>query len=506
MINGPPRLNTIARPAPADKGFMPHSSSYLRFRKMLWLSGGGLLLFMLTLCAGNLFLPRHRALTLPMLGHDFLAFYTAGRFVHEDRPAQMYDLDAVRQLQKRVIEEAGLETGGGFGPFWNPPFYALALAPLGRLPFAQALRLWWAAGLVALLLASVLLCRMFPAGAGWRTRGLVPLLLVLSMPAQQAFTHGQNTFFSLLILVVAVVLWRTAAAGRMRTFASRMAAVGAGMAAGLLAYKPQVGAVVWVAMILCLGWRALLGLAITGALLLGATELFTPGMTAVWLKRLPENLAFMQQQRPYYWERHVTLKAFWRLLIQQHQTGADLPLVRLLWGLSVLGIASALLSTAVRAVRQQRAVWAAEVCVPPGRSSAAWVEHDRLISAAVVASPLLVPFYFDYDLLLAAVAPVLLAVERTCTPADQQPPRHQRWLPRMWVVFYAWLLVGPGLVAHLGVNVTTGLLGCLAVMHITAAGRPFGPDMHREKTHETEPVAMDRRGAPDNRGSDRAVP
>lgn len=484
---------------------MSLSGPHNRFRKALWLAAAALGLFVLTLAAGNFFLPRERAVSLRMLGHDFLAFYTAACFVHEGRPAQMYDLDAVRRFQRQTAAAADLEMGDGFGPFWNPPFYALALAPLGKLPYRQALYVWWAASLAALALATVFLCRMFPPGAGWRTWGLVPLLLALSLPAQQAFTHGQNTFFSLLILSAAVALWRSAVAGRLRTPRSRAAAVAAGMVAALLAYKPQVGAVVCIVMIICLGWRALAGMVIVGAGLLAATELAAPGLIGVWLARMPDNLAAMQEQRAYYWERHVTLKAFWRLLIQGHAAGADLPLVRTPWGLCTLGFASALFATAVRVVRQQRAVWPALAAggrAPPRRAQGA---HDRLISAAVVCGPLLAPFYFDYDLLLTAVAAVLFAAEHTCPAAAPQPPAaRQRLLASTWVVFYAWQLAGPGLVARLGMNITTLLLGALAAMHIGAAGRPFGPAFVTETKNEIELLAMDRRGAAD-RGPGGAV-
>jgi len=45
-------------------------------------------------------------------------------------------------------------------------------------------------------------------GGDFATWGLVPLLIVTSMPFVQAISHGQNTFSSLLLLSLVVTAWR----------------------------------------------------------------------------------------------------------------------------------------------------------------------------------------------------------------------------------------------------------------------------------------------------------
>jgi len=50
-------------------------------RKRLWQAAGLLVLLVATLVVGNLFVDDQRAVTSRLLGHDFLAFYTAGSFV-----------------------------------------------------------------------------------------------------------------------------------------------------------------------------------------------------------------------------------------------------------------------------------------------------------------------------------------------------------------------------------------------------------------------------------------
>src|SRR5258705_5582987 len=54
-----------------------------RLRKGLWLGGAALVVFLLTLIVGNFALPREKRLTSAMVGHDFLAFYTAGQVLSQ---------------------------------------------------------------------------------------------------------------------------------------------------------------------------------------------------------------------------------------------------------------------------------------------------------------------------------------------------------------------------------------------------------------------------------------
>jgi alpha-1,2-mannosyltransferase len=110
--------------------------------KRLWLGSGALATLLLTMIVGNHFLASDKSVTREMLGHDFLAFYTAGSFVRQGRAHDLYNLEAVRVFEQSTAHAAGLEVGKSFGPWWNPPFYALIFEPLAALPYAQALDLW----------------------------------------------------------------------------------------------------------------------------------------------------------------------------------------------------------------------------------------------------------------------------------------------------------------------------------------------------------------------------
>ena len=63
---------------------------------------------LLTIVVGNRFIPQDKAVTRQMLGHDFLAFYTAGSFVREGRYHDLYKLDAVKDFEQSTAHAAGL--------------------------------------------------------------------------------------------------------------------------------------------------------------------------------------------------------------------------------------------------------------------------------------------------------------------------------------------------------------------------------------------------------------
>jgi hypothetical protein len=76
--------------------------------------------------------------------------------------------------------------------------------------------------------------------------------------------------------------------------------------------------------------------------------------------------------------------------------------------------------------------------------------RDRLIAATFLATPLLMPFYFDYDLLLLAAAAALVT----------RPTRPQLGL---WAALYAWLFVNPYVAGAIRFNLTVPLLWCVAI-------------------------------------------
>ncbi|HEX8341076.1 MAG TPA: glycosyltransferase family 87 protein [Tepidisphaeraceae bacterium] len=457
-------------------------------RKRLWQAAVLLTIVTLVFAGANLFLPKDKSLNRHMLGHDFIAFYTAGTFVRQGRAGDLYDLPQIADHQTEIVAAAGLDTRiefdrQRFGPYWNPPFYAWLFVPLSLLPFNQALAAWMLLNLAALGGATWMLMRMLaPRGADldtsgravdWKTIGLVPLLIFLSMPFVQAMSHGQNTPISLCILCGVVTFWR-----------NKRAVLAGGLCA-LLAYKPQLAAVVAGVLVLSLGWRALTGLCFAGSGIVLVTQLTMPGAIVDYLHRLPANVRWMQVEHAYMWERHATLKGFWRLLVQGREAG-DLSATSLaVIGGSMTIVAALLLRAVVRQWRcPQEDAWSQV-------TARAW--RDRLIAATVCAAPLLMPFYFDYDLLLLAIPAVLMAAEEIHRPVGTQRAASTRWLGRAWIAMYVCMILNPGLAAGTRVNLNVLGLAIVAVL-MTLRATPRRAPMAAE-TPVAIAVTVSRRAA-----------
>jgi hypothetical protein len=221
----------------------------------------------------------------------------------------------------------------------------------------------------------------------------------------------------------------------------------AGLIGGLLFYKPQLAAIVTAVMVLDMGLAPLLGLAITGSTLLAITVFTMPGALAAFLHQLPANLRFMQIEHPYVWERHATLKAFWRLLLQGRGAAEPLPIVTALYAVGG-GILALMLLRKLRSG-----------------------QRDRLIIATIVTMPLLMPFYFDYDLMLLAIPAVLFAAGRLRASNGDA----DCWTLRLWITLYLWMLINPGLAASTHINLTVPLLTTLAILLLTVdrSAKPF---------------------------------
>lgn len=406
-----------------------------------------------------------------MLGHDFLVFYVAGDFARQGHFDRLYDLGAMKQAEQAVAQQNGLELGDSFGPWWYPPFYAWIFAPLSTLPYGQALAVWTGINLACALGATVLLVLMLPQvvarpprsrlpvqrplpvvfSRDWRNWALVPLLLCLSMPFVQALGHGQNTCTSLLLLTLTVTAWR------------KQMPLAAGLACGLMFYKPQLAATVAVMLILSLGVRAFIGLGLTGSTLLLICTRTMPGALEDYLYRLPGILQAMQVDRSYLWDRHATLVSLWRMLFQGYAAGPVSLKVLLLTVSSSVLIGLGLLGAWWRTRKIGRdSAWMDQANLP-----AAY--QDRLILATITAMPLLSPFYFDYDLLLLAVGAVVLASQTLAMPAGVRPDRLHRLLIGLWIALYAWLMVNPPLTRDSGVNVTVVLLATACAVSIVRA-------------------------------------
>ena len=403
-------------------------------------------LFLTTLIVGNSFLKPDQSVHWNMLGYDFRTWYIAGTLAREGRSAEFYDLKSIERFDRQLARDHGLDLDQGIGPIFNPPFFAWIFSPLAGWPYPMALKIWYAISVGCLMLSVLFLGRILAGKSGdcrvrfsGRNRSdihglvagkipsakpnpkqnilpygaLVCLLLATSMPAVQALVHAQNTFLSLLMLTGVVMCWRS---GR---------PLFAGLLAGLLFYKPQLGAVVAIALVATIGWRAALGLAITGLSLLLINLVTLPGSLTDFFVKMPANLRWLQEEHIYAWQRHATFQGFWRTLLQWGQAGPATGAVRFLTFVSMLIVAMGLVRLIRLFHRQPRTngVLRSDVI-------------DPFIAATLTAMPLLMPFYFDYDLLLLSIAAILTAGDFL---RHGRQPNHfaDRWLPTAWFIFYS---------------------------------------------------------------------
>jgi hypothetical protein len=166
----------------------------------------------LTAAAAAAWLP---VLGVPLRGWlDFSAFFAAGQLAFT--PA-VTDLVAVTRLQ--------VEQGLPITPFVYPAGLALLYAPLTALPYGLAALLHAALMLALLVLAADMGARLVGLPRRWAVLGTLAWA-----PAAAGVLSGQNTSLALLLVVIAAWALVRGHEGR------------AGLAVGLLAYKPQLAA------------------------------------------------------------------------------------------------------------------------------------------------------------------------------------------------------------------------------------------------------------------------
>jgi hypothetical protein len=192
--------------------------------------------------------------------------------------------------------------------------------------------------------------------------------------------------------------------------------------------------------------------------------------------KLPLNVHFMQIENPYNWERHATLKAFWRMLLQGHTTGEEQHLVTLL----------TMLYTAMAGIGLLSAIWQSRKPIVDNvwTNETAAIRLDRLIAATITATPLVMPFYFDYDLLLLAVPAVLFAGEMLAMNPGRTATISDRWLVRSWMLLFTVLLINGPLSHFIGIGLIAPPLALVTGFSIMRARRKSSPDPSPQRCAE----------------------
>lgn len=154
--------------------------------------------------------------SIPRLG-DLPGFYALGRIVLEGQGQRLYDFDLQREIQNSFWPSLS----GSFFPTMYPPVVAAVMAPLSMVPTTLIHAL-------LSLFSFVTLCAL----VRWQSRDCSAerlSLLLLSLPTFISIVGPQTTIISLLCITYC------------RHFLLVGRNVAAGLCAGLLMYKPQIG-------------------------------------------------------------------------------------------------------------------------------------------------------------------------------------------------------------------------------------------------------------------------
>jgi alpha-1,2-mannosyltransferase len=301
------------------------------------------------------------------IGTDFSNVYAAGTYVLEGNPVAPFD--SVQQFaRERSIFGAATQFYG-----WHyPPYFLFVAAALAWMPYGLALFVWQAITLGLYLLAIRAILKAF-APQGGATAGADPLwlLLALAFPAVLINVgHGHNGFLTAALLGGGLVSL------------DRRPLV-AGILFGLMAYKPQFGLMIPIALAAGGYWRTFAAAAATAVLLTLVTTLaFGVQVWHAFFVGAEFTRTVVLEQGDTGWHKIQSIFSWARMW------GAPVPLAYAIQGAATLVFAMA----------------------------TAWLWHGKApypLKAAglCLAAILATPYTLDYDMMVLAPAIAFLAAD-----------------------------------------------------------------------------------------------
>lgn len=246
--------------------------------------------------ASTLLGPGNFDLTGQVIGTDFLQFYTAGVTLLHGDSDKLYNFEYQSLLQQGIIGPSLT----AFHAFITPPFLGWVFVPFALLPYTLSFTLWSLLGLLCLWICFHWLDGSHSNRAfGWA---------LTFFPVFATISFGQNSLLSLFLLCLTYAGWR-----KNRLFLS-------GLTTSLLLYKPQL--VLGIALLWLLewrrGWKALLGLAVGGIILMGVSLGSLPAASKAYLEFSRNVFPTLINWKEFpLWHAH-TSRAFWLLLLPAH--------------------------------------------------------------------------------------------------------------------------------------------------------------------------------------------
>lgn len=271
-----------------------------------------------TLYAANLTHPGLRDWLGQVKGTDFVHEYVLGKIALEHNEPLLYDYQGQLQLSRQAIP--GLESES-YLPVYGPQV-SLLYSPFAALPYL------WAAALWILFSAAVYAACCY---AVWRTtpnlqrEGTTIAILALAFPAFfNLIAFGQNSAIALAAFVLAYLALR-----RGNSFF-------AGMALGLLLYKPPFGIAAAVLFVLTFEWKLILGGLVTAAGQFGIAWAYYGKISLLdyvhALRNLGQNAGLLE---PKLYQMY-SLRSFWQMLLPWPRVSFSLYLISAVIALALL--------------------------------------------------------------------------------------------------------------------------------------------------------------------------
>ena len=188
------------------------------------------------------------------IGTDFASFYAAGSLALDGHAGAIYDMAAHYAREQQIF--------GATIPYYGwlyPPIFLLVAVPLALLPYSAALIVWQGASFALYLAVIAAILAKLRREDGAIARLWLPV--AAAFPA--AFInlgHGQNGFLTAGLLGSALLSLQQ------RPLLS-------GVLFGLLAYKPQFGLLIPIALLAAGQWRAIIAATLTVTVLMAITTL-----------------------------------------------------------------------------------------------------------------------------------------------------------------------------------------------------------------------------------------
>ena len=198
------------------------------------------------------------------LVQDWVGGYIAGSAKQEDRD-RLYDLTFVKAIQHDSSIVGFSWPKGDYFPMVYPPFYYQAMQPIALVSFPLAIKIWGVICALAVSLAAFLLFRFFEPSRGWVGIGVLAALFFF--PLITCLTMGQKSTLLLLILTATFVLLH------------HNKPLPAGLLFGLIAFKPHLGIVIGLTMLLKRQWAFAVGAILSVGLMVGVSFWHNP---SVW--------------------------------------------------------------------------------------------------------------------------------------------------------------------------------------------------------------------------------